>query len=929
MAKTNVSFLKVVNLNIRSLVPSFTEFSNVVYDKYDIICITETWLNTSIDSNIVLLPGYTFFRKDRKNKRGGGVGCYVRKSLSCEIIEYDTNKNVSFEFLLLKLKINTSKIALAVVYRPPDSNFNELTFFINEILSIMLIEYEYSIITGDFNVNMLVPNTLLNLFETYGYVNNIKEPTRIAATSATLLDPIFTNGYICRESGTVMCHVSDHNAMPYCILNIKINVFKQKLITVRDLKHLNLVDFKRDLLNINFDDIYLIDNINDKVKFLTSNINFLFNIHAPLKTIRVSKPPAPWLTFNLKMILKERDKALTKFKATKTPENWNYYKECRNYALASIRREKAAYLNKLQNERNEKKLWKELRYMNVKSSTLNSELPPNLRNPNEINEYFLSVHKKTDNCQEKINFYSNNSFCKNSFTFTPVSQNIVSDVINSINSNAAGNDGISLYMIKLCLPTILNHITHVIGCCLLYGYFPQSWRESVVCPLPKVPSPKTISDLRPISLLPVMSKILERVAYLQLSNHLISNNILASEQSGFRKDHSTTTALLNLTDNIIRALDKKLSVLLVALDYSKAFDLIDHDLLLAKLKYYGCDDTVLSFFKTYLWKRNQRVNVGGNYSSAKNIISGVPQGSVLGPLLFITYTSDLPGSVKSSIVQLFADDTQILHYFDSSEIHTANTLVNNDLRSIFEYSKEHNLSINPSKTKAVLFCSKTKRTFVENSLELELDGIKIPLSTEVKNLGLVIDQSLRFKTHIKMLIQRCHVKMRLLYLNRYILNFKMRKKLCESSILSTLNYCNNVYYPCLDKISQNQLQYIQNKCCRYIFNLKKYDHVSLFIAQLQWLKINKLFQLNFLTLLYRLLKTETPTYLFEKIQLRTSVHNLNIRHNTLTMPHHSSAMFVRSFTYNSVKLYNTFRFIMSSTNISRFRRIAKNILLDN
>ena len=503
-------------------------------------------------------------------------------------------------------------------------------------------------------------------------------------------------------------------------------------------------------------------------------------------------------------------------------------------------------------------------------------MPIGLQDPDEINRYCLSVFQKTNDCFDKINRLDMNLH----FAFSMETRQSIFSHVYGIGSNAAGSDGITLFMLKLSLPVILDHLTHIINSCLKAGYFPNCWKTSIVCPVPKVKNPRAAGDLRPISLLPV-------------------------HQSGFSSGHSTATALSNLIDNIVTALDRNMSVISVSLDYSKAFDLLDHNLLCAKLHYLGFDTVSCGFFRGYLGDRRQGVRLNGRVSACGDIVSGVPQGSILGPLLFILYTFDIFQSVANSHIQSYADDTQLLLSFDPADYERAMYLLNLDLESVLDYSKQHNLRINPNKTEVLLFCKASSRAFLEGVMKLRLDGTTLGFSKGAKNLGLFIDVNLRFKDHVKMLLQKTYSRMKILYSNRYILNFKMRKKLCESLILSIFNYCNVVYYPCLDGIAKNRLQYIQNVCCRFVHGLRKYDRVSQLINSIKWLRISNTVKLHFTVFLLKVIKTSSPQYLREKLVFREIIHNRALRHrNCLTMPQHRTALFQRGFTWVAVMCYN-------------------------
>lgn len=922
----------IAHLNARSVFTGFNEISNLAIDNsFTIFAVSETWLSEAVPSEAVMIPGYNLFRQDRTG-RGGGVALYVKSTLQAENLSIDIVNNEGLEFLWLKIKINRMNVAIGVFYRPPRINLLNCTRAIDDMLPRLIPMYDEVVILGDFNVNLLeVQNPLSQCFESFGFSQVINEPTRISRQAMTLLDPIYlSNSDLLCQAGTINADcISDHKLV-YCKLKLPIIRHNQKFVTFRDFKSFNSDIFNYELRNIHWDNLYYINDIDCKVEFLTNNIICLFQNHAPFKTVRVNKPPAPWLTHGLKLIFKERDKALALYKRDKSDRNWNAYKELRNYALASLRREKAAYLNFLHGQKNHKELWRGLRYLNIRFNN-NTVLPSTLQDPHDINDYFVSVFSKTADCNDKITYYQSNKHPDNSdFHFILIENNDVVTAINSLRSNASGVDTISLQMVKLCLPVIISHLTHIINCCLEVGYFPKKWREALVCPLPKITNPSKLNDLRPISLLPVLSKILEKIVYKQLAKYFTENNLLPIHQSGFRAGHSTTTALLNLTDNIIRHSDKHMATVLVSLDYSKAFDTIDHDLMCAKLNYFGFDLTSIKFFQSYLHQRHQKVVVSNKMSSAALIISGVPQGSILGPLLFIIYTSDVFKNVQYSQLQSYADDTQLLYHFNPNDTDIVNREINHDLKAILNFSTDHNLKLNPEKSVMLLFSSDNKREIIKNNLRLVMNNTPLVFSNRSKILGVIIDEKLRFSEHVSTLLQKSFVKLKILYANKSLINYKLRKKLTETLIAPIFNYCNVVYYPCLDAFTKNRIQGVQNACCRLVCGLRKFDHISDSFRDLKWLNVDSTVRYHFLTFIHRLLLTSVPVYLKDKLISRQSVHLLNIRfRDKLTMPHHYTALFRRSFTYNAVKLYNAYSSTINFVNASliKFRKCVKDKML--
>ena len=250
-------------------------------------------------------------------------------------------------------------------------------------------------------------------------------------------------------------------------------------------------------------------------------------------------------------------------------------------------------------------------------------------------------------------------------------------------------------MILFCCPLIIPYLTNIVNCCIEKKYFPTSWKIANIMPLPKTKKPVEYKDLRPISILPILSKLIEKVLNMQIREHLDKFKILPPTQSGFRASHSCSTALLKVTDDILSATDKNKLTALILLDYSKAFDRINHQLLLAILHYYGFGEDSLAMIQSYLENRLQRVRIKGKLSTPLNISSGVPQGSILGPTLFTIFTSNLYSYISFCEFHCYADDSQLYLSFDSKNLQEAAQKINADLDSIIVASKNHLLDYKP------------------------------------------------------------------------------------------------------------------------------------------------------------------------------------------------------------------------------------------
>lgn len=657
--------MKIAHLNARSIFTGFNEFSYIVQSSdFDVVMVTETWLSASDDSGLIFIPGYTIFRRDRL-LRGGGVAAYVKSHLGGEEVLLDFIDYSTLECLFLKVKLFSRTVILAVFYRPPNTNINSYIQDYDNILTNLTPSCDVFVCLGDFNVNFLsLNNPISNCFESYGLTQLLNEPTRVTDRTSTLIDPIFINDInFVASFGTMPAEdISDHKFV-YLVLNVKTIKPPPKIITFRNFRNFNLDHFRQDLQSISWHHLYNEQIVDNKIIIFNNIITTLFNKHIPKRTVRITKPSAPWLTNEIKHFKNIRRKALQKYKRTQSVADRDYYKAIRNRVVSMIRAAKKAYVESLCNQNNPRKTWAALRDLNVRSCKSNV-LPANRSNPDNINNYFADFLQNTnDKCKNQILFCNTNSFSTNfKFSFSLATIEDIRNGLFNIKTNAYGTDGISAHMLKLCMPTIETVILHIINCCIEKSYFPAAWKTAIGLPLPKIKNPNKISDLRIISILPAISKILERILHSQMFEYFNSNGLIPNNQCGFRKNYSTATALTTVLDDIICSSDQGLSSVLVLLDFSKAFDTLNHELLCAKLKYYGFNENSASLIKSFLSDRFQKVLCNNNESKTIRILSGVPQGSVLSPLLFIMYTAQILTSLAHSKIQAYADDTQLFFF---------------------------------------------------------------------------------------------------------------------------------------------------------------------------------------------------------------------------------------------------------------------------
>ena len=600
--------------------------------------------------------------------------------------------------------------------------------------------------------------------------------------------------------------------------------------------------------------------------------------------------------------------------------HFNYYKELRNFTNATVQREKRAYIDHVFNHKEPRVLWSSLRSLNV-CSNRSPTVPECIGDVDAINNYFVTSQNCTSGDSELIDHYNNNIFDDSIdlFNFSFASESEVASAMRSIRSGAVGGDGIGMRMLDICCPNIIPYICHIINVIIETSTYPSVWKTAIVRPIPKVRNPSRISDLRPISILPVMSKIFEKIVASRLREHLRRHDILPESQSGFRPGYSCTSALLHVTDDILRAADDGKITALVLLDFSKAFDTLHHGTLLSILHFIGLSDHAVKLIKDYLEARDQVVVLNGVKSNSNVVVSGVPQGSILGPLMYLIYTIDLCRTLRHCRSHMYADDTQIYYSFPISSFVDAQAYINSDLAILIKFAKRLCLTINSTKSSVLVFGSRVTARAVRESIDIRIEGAAIRVVDGARNLGVAFDSSLRFRGHVGFLLRKAYSTLKMLYCSRHMLNQKLKIQLCDSLVLSTFNYCDQLYGPCLDGVERARIQRAQNACLRFIYGIRRGSRISHTLKWAGWLSMAQRRLLHSACLYHSVICNKTPAYLYNKIRFRTDVHNINVRHkNTITIPKHKLQMFKRSFSYCVPDVYNEF-VTLQNHSLSRFK----------
>ena len=495
-------------------------------------------------------------------------------------------------------------------------------------------------------------------------------------------------------------------------------------------------------------------------------------------------------------------------------------------------------------------------------------------------------------------------------TFRPATIIEITWLIHSSENKQCDLDPIPTSLLKQCSSLLAPTITKIINISLATGCFPSSFKQSNVTPLIKKPhlDSENLSNYRPISNLSFISKLTERIVKDRLHSHLSGNSLYNIHQSAYTKFHCTETTHLALSDHLIRATSHQNITCLCLLDLSAAFDTIDHTILLQRLtNWFGITGTVHSWLKSYLSSRSFSVLANGFKSSSTPLYCGIPQGSVLGPLLFILYTTPLSSILSSTTVShhLYADDTQLFISFLPSQYSTAISQLQSVFSQVSSWMSANLLSLNPSKTEFLVIGLPQQTAKVSNpSLAIDANNVLQPVS-HARDLGFLIDNNLSFDQQIAALSRSCSYHLRDLRRIRPTLNFHTANVIATSLVQSKLDYCNSLYLN-LPAHCINKLQVIQNNAARAITSKRKFEHISPTLHSLHWLKIKERINYKIISLTYSALQSGKPNYLRDLITLQSTRSTRSGSLITLSRPPASKLKISnRSFYYMAPVLWNS------------------------
>lgn len=880
--------------------------------KVHVILITETWIKSEAEAENLKIPGYTHYYNYRcDNRRGGGVSIFVQNDLKHHYIEELCVNNES-HFIWIHLE--KLSLDIGVVYKPDTANNQEFL----ENYTQQLLKRKRAIVFGDFNYDLLIRNQ-----STTAYKQTVRE------NGYRILNKIDPN-YCTRETAntrTILDHVSTNilnNSFHLVIVDSAMSDHKELILEVdriicekpRKVKY-TAVDYNQ--LFKTMEELSQTEIINE-YEDLEKNILEAVRKHTVTKTKILNPPKCDWI--NKEIIESIQRRNLLAYKSLRSPNDEtarSEYLHQRKLVRAKIQTAKNNYYQKLFMNCVGKslKMWQlinDLTFNKVKTNCAPSMLSTNVGDVTEVrdiceifNAFFANVGSSLANeiplkyrIDPPITQVCGPAVCSaEMIDFTPVTTTEIGNIINNLSSNtSSGLDGISCKVVKCLKRVILNQLTICINKCLINGKFPDSLKIAKVTPVYKSGSKSDTGNYRPISVLPIFSKIIEKVIYNRLEVFLTSNKLLFEKQYGFRPGASTLSASIDLITYLKNNIDQKKVALGVFIDLRKAFDTISHKLLLQKLQNMGIGGSVLKMLESYLTNRYQSVKIGNSQSEFKQISYGVPQGSILGPLLFLTYINNICQIGLKGDISLYADDT-CLFYF-GSEIGALIEQAQSDLDALGNWFQYNLLTVNAAKTNYMVFHAKNKN--IPDFPPLSVNNEQLSRIYSEKYLGLVLDTQLTWKNHIEKIRSRLSSLMAVLRGNVRCFPKSVRYTIYNTLVKSHLDYLIEVW-GCAAKSKISSLQRAQNKIVKLLFHYDYLTPTSRIYKETGIMTISQTYKYKTCILIRKILNNKIITKI--KFTKRHEIQSrVSRRANNIILQMHRTNYGKKNIMYEGAQLYN-------------------------
>ena len=808
-----IGFMNVCHL--KNKVDDVSDF--MAKHSVDFMCLAETFLDTSTPDGAVAIPGYKLMRRDRPSV-GGGVAMYARANIRCNR-RLDLESD-GLELLYVETGSRRKRTILGCIYRPPSASgeyFDDLSGNLEHLQS----KFPGSIVlTGDFNVDVSNPSSckysqLLNFCQNNSLVNSVTEPTRLGSRgSSSTIDLVLSHPGVVSDCKVLQTSVSDHFSLKFQV-QVAAEHSKPVVREGRNLRRVNMESVAADLQSLDLDTFGCTsDDVDGLWQEWIDKVVLVLDRHAPSrkyhpKSAHNSCPP--WKSPEYHDSVNARDRAHREWLSSPLDQAlYDHFRRVRSNTKRMARRLKSTYYKRIFDAslRDSRKTWRLVKTLAGESAQTND---PEV-NAKQLSIQFGGVVTDIGRPKELVVLHGPPAQdCMS--TFKPVREQDVLKLLSRIDEHkASGSDSVPCRWLKNCAQVLAPSLTYLINQSLSHGKVASVLKIAHVRPLYKGGDRSVAKNYRPVSLLPVISKLLEKVVHSQLVAYLEGTQQYPVAQFAYRSCHSTEDAVTYAVDRYLEHRDCHEHTGIAMIDMSKAFDKVYHQTLIADLQKCGLASTVLNWFVSYLSNRKQQVVLNsGEKSSIVECTCGVPQGSVLGPILFSIYTSNVPDAVPSTAhVQMFADD--IVVDVSSSDVSTVNVELSAAVSSLASHLRSRGLILNESKTQVLGIHSKAGHNL---TLSVTCDGVPLTQSRTAKYLGIVLDDQLNWKAQVAAVVKKVSYRLLNLQRIRSHLPLQLSITLYNSLLVSNQLYGSNAHWSNLSVTLLDRLRRLDKRCLRF------------------------------------------------------------------------------------------------------------------
>jgi exonuclease III len=891
--------LRILHHNIRSITKKIHFYQSFdLHRSCDIISVSETWLRPSIPNSLVSVEGFSLIRDDRKSatkSRGGGAAIYIKSDLKHTTLAEPSQLLSEYCDSSVWISINnhsgrlTKPTIVASIYLPPDSDKLAFIDKISQVLSHQQLVGKDVVILGDLNINWNISSLekvlLEQALQPFGLQQRVQGVTFVSHLGKeSLLDLNFVSNSLHVAKCTILtCDkvISDHYAT-YLVLQSKLTRKPRKLVETRNYKNFCPEQFYMDATSIPFlmisQDKSL--SLHKKMENIDDEILRLLNSHAPLKTIRVRGAKNPWLSEGLLKLINEKNKFYKRvFQSSQSASDRQiqHYHKFKTFTLNQIRKaKKDYYASRL--SKDTKSFYRCLQSLTGNSKT--EHVIERLKIGDDettvcrqtiaevMNTFFTNIPGKIAGPSTKYEQPTPNT---HSFKFVSVSEEEIRKLLLSLKPHKRGGPHQIPTFIYQYLANLLSlPLSLLLSESISTSVFPDCLKAALVTPIHKKGCQEDPNNYRPISSLPIISKVFESAIKAQLLNHLENANLLNTRQFGFRQHHSTEQLLQSLLQIWRTKLDghKPCYISALSLDVKKAFDSVNHATLLRKLPNFMLSQSAIQLLSSYLKNRKQIMKIGQTKSTPLEITSGVPQGSILGPILFTMAINDLLSVFQSAFS--YADDTVIFSVGDTVEdsISKSSSL----LKKVSKWYFDNQLSLNLAKTQLCVFSNRP----ITHKPSITIGGSVIEVQDSLSILGVTLDPALTFSLHTKNIVSKAN---KLVYLSskfRKFLNVEQAIKIFQTIIRPIMEYCSSLLLN-TSVLNIRQIELTQNRAIRIILSAPRIFSVTTGRTLLNLPTLKSRRQYLFCKFIHsKLLKGRASRYLLELLAETTS-HNHSLR----------------------------------------------------